>query len=84
MNQIDAKLLCDVFLLGVDYGQLLMEQERDSEDLFDAVGCMAYSRKYNVPSTPAPRRQPHGKEWRKAKSDSIIKFIDIFNGKRGG
>ena len=72
--------LFKVFEWGVDYGLLLAEQERDSEDMFDAVGCMVYSAKYNVPSTRAPRRQPHSAAWRQAKEDAFTNFIMFLKG----
>lgn len=67
----------DVFCMGVDYGQLLMEQERDNEDLFDAFQGHLISRKYSMPSQPAPRRQPHSENWRKAKKESYLKFMEL-------
>jgi len=72
--------LIRAFEWGVDYGLLLAEQEHDSEDLFDAVGCMVYSAKCNVPSSPAPRRQPRSDEWRKAKLDALLSFIEFTKG----
>ena len=76
VGAVSDEELCKVFEWGVDYGLLIAEQERDSEDLFDAVGCMVYSQKYNVPSTPAPRRKPHSTEWRKAMASGVSNFID--------
>lgn len=70
--------LLKAYEYGVDYGLLIAEQERDSEDLFDAVGCMVFSRKFNVPSIAARRRQPHSEAWRKAKADSMKSFIELF------
>ena len=51
--------LADCFKWGVDYGLLLAEQERDSEDLLDAVVCASFARRMNIPSSFAQRRQPH-------------------------
>ena len=64
----------DIFCMGVDYGQLLMEEERDSEDLADAFQGAIISDKYSMPSAIAPRRQPHSEEWRAAKKASFAKF----------
>lgn len=83
MNSADTRTvasgsqLIDAFSWGVDYGLLLAEQERDSEDFFDAVGCMIHSAKYNVPSTRAPRRQPHSAAWRQVKKDALMNFIEL-------
>lgn len=57
--------LADCFKWGVDYGLLLAEQERDSEDLLDAVVCASFARRMNIPSSFAQRRQPHSAAWRK-------------------
>jgi hypothetical protein len=77
----DYDLLIDVFSWGVDYGQILMEQERDSEDVFDAFQCGIAARKFNVPSAIARRRQPHSKEWRDAKGQGLYNFIALMAGK---
>ena len=69
--------IMQVFGWGIDYGLLLAEQERDSEDLFDAVGCAYYARKFNVPSAIAPRRQPRSDAWRQAKKDAFTAFIEF-------
>lgn len=69
--------LMQIFKLGVDYGQLLMELERDGEDVADAFQGVIIDEKYSMPSQPAPRRLPHSDEWRKAKSDSLYKALEI-------
>jgi hypothetical protein len=69
--------LIKAYEYGIDHGLLIAEQERDSEDLFDSVGCMVHSRKYNAPSSPAPRRQPHSEAWRQAKREALKKFVAI-------
>ena len=76
MKRMDIDGMWKIFKWGVNYGLLLAEEERDSEDLFDAVGNAVYSRKYNIPSTRAPRRQPRSVEWRKAMADSARDFIE--------
>lgn len=67
----------EVFCFGVDYGQLLCEQERDSEDVADAFQGAVISQKYAMPSQIAPRRQPHSEQWRNAKKESYFKFIEL-------
>jgi len=72
--------LLKAFECGVDYGLLLAEQERDSEDLFDAAVCAVMSRRTCLPSSTAPRRMPHSDAWRTAKKESLRQFIDLYNG----
>ena len=72
-----SNLLFDAFCYGVDYGQLLMEEERDSEDTFDAFLCSETGRKYTIPSPQAKRRQPHSDKWREAKKESYNKFQSL-------
>jgi hypothetical protein len=79
MKEID---LFNIFCLGVDYGQLLMEEERDSEDWYDAFQGHLVSEKYGMPSQIAQRRQPHSEEWRNAKRKSKEKFFEILNNKK--
>lgn len=64
----------DIFSWGVDYGQLLMEEERESEDWADAFNCYLVARKTAMPSNPIPRRQPHSEKWLNAKRESFKKF----------
>lgn len=69
--------LADCFKWGVDYGLLLAEQERDSEDLLDAVVCASFAKRMNIPSSFAQRRQPHSVAWRKKMGSGMLKFIDL-------
>ncbi len=71
------KKLFEVFALGVDYGQLLMEEERDNEDDFSGFLGSVHSSKYSTPMPQNKRRQPHSEEWRKAKRNSYKKFIKM-------
>jgi hypothetical protein len=54
-------------------GQLLMEEERDSEETFDAFLGAVYARKICLPNNSVRRRQVHSKKWfetmRKAKQE---------------
>ena len=77
----DIKDLITAFECGIDYGLLLAEQERDSEDAFDSVCCLLYSRKHNVPSAPANRRKARSEAWRNAKGASLLRFIELCAGK---
>jgi hypothetical protein len=70
--------LTDAFLLGVDYGLLLAEEERDSEDMFDAFLCGCTARKMNAPSAPARRREPHSAKWREEKKAALVRFAELF------
>lgn len=74
----------DIFCWGVDYGQLLMEEERDTEDWADAFNCCLVARKTAMPSVPIPRRQPHSEKWRNAKRESFKKFKDYMLKHYGG
>jgi len=66
-----------IFEAGIDLGLLLAEEERDSEDLFDATGCYFYALKNCVPSVPVRRRQPRSRSWREAKNKSSLNFIKV-------
>jgi len=75
MNKISVTIdeLYQVYFWGASEGQLLMEEERESEEIFDAAICAYSGRKFGVPSAPARRRQIHSEKWfaamRKAKDD---------------
>jgi acyl-CoA reductase-like NAD-dependent aldehyde dehydrogenase len=72
--------LYKVYFWGMAEGQLLMEEERDSEEWFDAAVCAAGSRKFCIPTTSVQRRQVHSEKWfetmRKAKKE-FNEFIKI-------
>lgn len=74
-NEID---LFNIFCMGVDYGQLLMEEERDGEDAFDGFQGYIIDRKHNSPSQISPRREPHSEKWREAKKESVKKFFELY------
>lgn len=74
---IDVKDLMTAYECGIDHGLLLAEQERDSEDFFDAAGCAFYAARMCVPSVPPRRRQPHSTAWRGAKQASMDRFLEL-------
>ncbi|MCL1951925.1 MAG: hypothetical protein FWF60_03775 [Oscillospiraceae bacterium] len=76
----DLQHLLKAFECGVDYGLLLAEQERDSEDLFDAAACAIMSRRTCLPTSPAPRRMPRSDAWRASKKESLLQFIELCKG----
>lgn len=69
--------LFEAFSAGVDYGQLLAEEERDSEDWYDAFQGHLVSQKYSMPSHVAQRRQPRSDKWREAKRKSKSVMFDL-------
>lgn len=81
---IDSDLLFEVFCLGVDYGQLTMEREREQEELFDAFNGYVIARKTAMPSNPTPRRQPHSEKWRNAKKQGWENFKNYCKEYYGG
>jgi hypothetical protein len=62
-----------VYFWGMAEGQLLMEEERENEELFDAAVCFIGARKLCIPTVPVQRRQIHSEKWfdamRKSKQD---------------
>lgn len=56
-------ILSDVFNIGMTYGLLKAEEERESESTFDGAICYLTDEKYQSPSIPTRKRQPHSKEW---------------------
>jgi hypothetical protein len=76
---ITDKDVWNVFCWGVEYGQLLMEEERESEELFDAAVCYQSGLKYGVPSSPIQRRQLHSDKWFAAKKEGYKNFLEFFS-----
>ena len=69
--------LFDVFAWGAAYGQLQMEQERASEELFDAATCYHSGRKYTVPSAPVRRRQLRSDKWFESMNNDVKAFKEF-------
>jgi acyl-CoA reductase-like NAD-dependent aldehyde dehydrogenase len=76
--QVTIEELYQVYFWGISEGQVIMEEERESEELFDAAVCAYGSRKYGIPTSPVRRRLVHSEKWfnamRKDKAD-YISFI---------
>ena len=75
MDNPPIETLMMAFEAGIDYGLLMAEEERDSEDMFDAYLCWGYARKMCIPSAPVKRRMPHSDKWRQSKRDSYLRFL---------
>jgi len=75
--KLDTNIAFDIFCWGVDYGQLIMEHERENEGLADAFNCYFTARKTAMPSNPLPARQIHSEKWFAAKNESVKKFKNL-------
>lgn len=75
--QLDAVTALRIFNYGVDYGQLLMERERESEEWADGFNCCLVARKTAMPAMPIERRRCHSEKWITAKKKSFEKFQDL-------
>lgn len=69
--------LFDIFCYGVDYGQLLMEQERENEGFFDAFLGTVFDTKFSMPMAQTQTRQVHSEKWFNAKKESLKKFEEL-------
>jgi hypothetical protein len=69
--------LSEVFYWGVGYGQLLMEEERDMEDLADGFQGYLIDQKYCMAAAPAPRRLPKSEEWRESMRKGYRQFLTL-------
>ncbi len=76
-NEIRIDLF-DIFRMGVDYGQLLMEQEREGEGVFDAFMGKVFDDKFAMPMAQTQTRQVHSKEWFAAKTKSMRRFQELY------
>ncbi len=67
----------EIFCMGVDFGQLLMEEERESEGLFDAFLNVQYDKKFSMPMAQTQTREVHSKKWFNAKRQGLSNFIEL-------
>jgi len=70
-------LLFECYNDGVSYWQLIMEEERETEETFDAFIWVQIANKYCMPSHSAERRQLHSEEWFKVKRREAKHFYSI-------
>jgi len=75
--KLDINTAFEIFCYGVDYGQLTMERERETEGVVDAFNCYFTARKTAMPSNPLPARQIHSEKWFAAKNESVKKFKEL-------
>lgn len=65
------------FEYGVDYGQLLMEEERLTDECIYACGSVNFAKKHCVPAQLLQTRQIHSDKWFKIKRASKKKFFEL-------
>jgi hypothetical protein len=75
---ITKENVCEVFWWGVKYGQLLMEEERENEEMFDAFLCAVGSHKFALPTTQVRRRQIHSEKWFDTMREGHKNFIKYY------
>lgn len=66
----------DIFCLGIDYGQYLIENEIFHENWVDIMGVIVTDKKYSMNSQQI-LRQPHSEKWLEAKRKSYEEYLDI-------
>jgi hypothetical protein len=84
MSEITVTIndLFQVYFWGMAEGQLLMEEERENEELFDAAICSIGARKLCIPTVPVQRRQIHSEKWFEAMRKAKIDFNNFVRRKR--
>lgn len=75
--ELTKELAVEIYRMGVDHGQLMMEDERDSEDWSNAVRGLLFDNKFCMPLPIEVRRKPHSETWRKAKRASFDRFVEV-------
>jgi len=68
----------EIFRMGVDYGQLIMEQERQGEGMFDAFMGTVFDNKFAMPMAPTQTRKVHSEKWFEAKEKSLENFQKLY------
>ena len=71
-----ANILFECYTSGVSYWQLIMEEERETEELFDAFNWSVSAKKFAMPTYPVERRQLHSGKWFEVKRKEAK---DIYN-----
>lgn len=68
--------LFDIFCLGVNHGQLTMEEEFFEHNWADTVGIMVTDKKSSM-NSQIIQRQPRSKKWLETKRKSYLEFMDL-------
>lgn len=66
----------DIFCLGVDYGQLSMEEDFFDNNWADTMGIITTDKKFSM-SSQIIQRQPRSEKWRDAKRKSYKEFMEL-------
>lgn len=69
-------LMLECYSSWVSYGQLTMEEEREQEELFNALNWSVFAKKFAMPANPVERRQLHSEKWFECKRKEAK---DIYN-----
>jgi hypothetical protein len=73
--KLSLEEIMKIYSWGISAGLVMAEEEREGEELFDSAVCWHSSRKFNIPSAPARRRQLKSGEWSAAMRNDEKKFF---------
>lgn len=68
--------LFDIFCLGVDHGQLTMEEDFFDNNWADTMGIIVTDRKHSM-NSQIIQRQPRSEKWKDSKRKSYKVFVDL-------
>ena len=68
--------LFEIFCMGVDYGQLTMEEDFFDNNWADTMGIIVTDKKHSM-NSQVIQRQPRSEKWREAKRKSYKDFMDL-------
>lgn len=70
-------LLFSAYTSWISRWQLIMEEERESEEMFDWFMGVVWDNKYSMPIHPIERRRLHSDRWFEVKRKEAKDFYDI-------
>ena len=76
-NKDTIKVLMQAFSCGISQGLLFAENERDSEETFNAFMGATFDKKFAMPMQDIQRRELHGKKWHDHHKKEVEKFYNL-------
>jgi len=73
-----ANILFECYTSWISYWQLISEEERESEEMFDWFMWVVWDQKYSMPIHPTERRMLHSDRWfevKRKEAKDIYKII---------
>ena len=71
------KLMFDCYKAWISKWEIISEEARENEEMFDAFIWSVFAKKFCMPSTTVERRQLHSEKWFEVRTKEARRFFDL-------